>query len=159
MNLIKLFQTAIFVSVIYFAQIAQAADPHISIYSTKGTFDDVKDNVVFAINGLGLVINNTSHVGEMLERTGRDLGIGEPIYLKAEALEFCSATISRNMMVADPRNIIFCPFIISIYVLPKEPDKVYIAYRKPEIIGSPQSKKALIAVDQLLNGIITEALK
>ena len=159
MSLLQLFKTGIFVSFMFFAQISQAEDPHMAIYSTKGTFDDVKDNVVFAINGLGLVINNTSHIGEMLERTGKELGIGEPIYLKAEALEFCSATVSRNMMEADPRNIVFCPFIISIYVLPKEPEKVYIAYRKPEIVGSPQSQKALKAVDQLLNGIISEALK
>lgn len=159
MNLVRLFKTGIFVSLLFFIQMAHAAEPHLAIYSTKGTFDDVKDNVVFAINGLGMVINNTSHIGEMLERTGRDLGIDKSIYLKAEALEFCSATISRNMMEADPRNIVFCPFVISIYVLPKELDKVYIAYRKPEIIGSPKSKKALKAVDQLLNGIIIEALK
>lgn len=159
MNLLRLFRTSLFAAFVFFIQNAHSADAHMALYSTKGTFEDVKDNVVFAINGLGLVINNTSHVGEMLERTGKDLGIGEPIYLKAEALEFCSATISRNMMEADPKNIVFCPFIITIYVLPKEPEKVYIAYRKPEIVGSLQSKKALKAVDQLLKGIVTEALK
>ncbi|TCV86729.1 DUF302 domain-containing protein [Sulfurirhabdus autotrophica] len=159
MNLLRLFRTGFFIASVFLIQNAHAADAHMALYSTKGTFEDVKDNVVFAINGLGLVINNTSHVGEMLERTGKDLGIGEPIYLKAEALEFCSATISRNMMEADPKNIVFCPFIITIYVLPKEPEKVYIAYRKPEIVGSPQSKKALKAVDQLLKGIVSEALK
>lgn len=136
-----------------------AAEPHVAVFTANGDFDDVKDNIVFAINGRGLVINNTSHIGEMLERTGRDLGVGKQIYLKAESLEFCSATVSRKMMEADPHNIIFCPYIISVYVLPADPKKIYVAYRKPDIAGTPQSQEALKAVDDLLTGIISEALK
>lgn len=129
-----------------------------AVYTSKDDFDTVKDNIVFAINGRGMVINNTSHIGEMLERTGRDLGAARQVYLKAEALEFCSATVSRKMMEADPRNIIYCPYIIAIYVLPNEPATTYVSFRRPDAAGSVQSRQALKEVDNLLNDIIKEAL-
>ena len=156
-RLIKRF--ALFVMILAFPLCSYAAGSHMKVFTTTGDFDDVKDNIVFAINGLGMIINNTSHIGEMLDRTGQDLGSAKKIYLKAEALEFCSATVSRNMMEADPDNIVFCPYIISIYVLPNDSSKVYVAYRKPEITGSARSRKALKAVDTLLTDIIKEALK
>lgn len=137
---------------------AYGGDSHMALFSTKGSFQDVKDNIEFAITNRGMVINTTSHVGEMLERTGKDLGATKQIFSQAEGLEFCSATVSRRMMEADPRNIVFCPYIIYIYVLPKEPGKVYVAYRKPQPVGSADSRNALKAVDKLLYDIIQEAL-
>jgi len=98
-------------------------------------------------------------VGEMLKRTGKDLGDTKQIFLEAEALEFCSAVVSRKMMEADPENIVFCPYIISVYVLPEKPNEVRIAYRKPQLVGSPASQKALKEVDDLLNSIVQEALQ
>jgi uncharacterized protein (DUF302 family) len=141
------------------AQGALAAGKPMVTYTTKGTFDDVKDNILFAIGNRGMVINATSHISDMLERTGKDLGATKQVYIKAENLEFCSATVSRKMMEADPHNIVFCPYIISIYVLPQEPDKVYISYRKPEAVGTRQSREALKDVEKLLDGIIKEALE
>lgn len=138
---------------------AWAAGSHMSLHKTKGTFDDVKDNVAFAITSRGLVINNVSHIGAMLERTGKALGDTKQVFLHAQALEFCSATVSREMMEADPHNIVFCPYVIAIYVLPGKPDTVYVSYRKPDPVGSPQSVKALEAVDKLLDGIVRDALQ
>jgi len=132
---------------------------HMSISISQGSFEDVREAVEMAITGRGFVINNVSHVGEMLERTGKDLGAAKQIFLKAEALEFCSATVSRKMMEADPDNIIFCPFIISIYVLPEKPNEVRVAYRNTLITGSPASQKALKAVNELLADIIREAMQ
>lgn len=111
------------------------------------------------LTGRGFVINNVSHVGDMLERTGKDLGNSKQIFIKAEALEFCSATVSRKMMEADPDNIVFCPYIISIYVLPNKPNEVRVAFRKTQLVGSPASQKALMEVNALLSGIIKEALE
>lgn len=138
---------------------AFAGKDYMASYAVKGTFEEVRDNIVFTINGRGMVINNVSHIGEMLERTGKDLGASKQIFLNAESLEFCSATVSRNMMEADPHNIVFCPYIINIYVLPDDPKTVHITFRKPDLVGSVQSKKALKAVEDLLNGIIQEAIK
>jgi uncharacterized protein (DUF302 family) len=113
--------------------------------------------VEMAITNRGLVVNNVSHVGEMLARTGKDLGDGKQVFIKAEALEFCSAVVSRKMMEADPDNIVFCPYVISVYVVPGKPHEVRIAYRKPQITGSPASQQALKAVDELLSGIVKDA--
>jgi len=128
------------------------------VYETDGSFDDVRAFTELAITGRGMVINNVSHIGNMLKRTGKDIGADKQVYAKAEALEFCSATVSRHMMEADPRNIVFCPYIIAIYTLPNKPGKVFVAYRRPPALGTPASRKALSDVEQLLDGIVKEAI-
>ncbi len=54
----------------------------------KGTFEDVRDRVAFAIEAEGLVLNYTAHIGDMLERTGRDVGATRRVFDKAQMLEF-----------------------------------------------------------------------
>lgn len=135
-----------------------AETDYIKVYTVKGKFADVKDDVVMAIQDEGLVVNNTSYIGKMLDRTGKDLGFKKKIYLHAQAVEFCSATVSRKTMEANPHNIVFCPYVILIYELPKEPGKIYIAFRRPDIVGSAASKKSLKAVETLLDKIIKEAV-
>ena len=139
--------------------VALAEGTHMSVFTKQGSFAEAREAVEMAITGRGFVINNVSHVGEMLERTGKDLGGGKQIFLKAEALEFCSATVSRKMMEVDPDNIVFCPYIIAIYVLPEKPGEVRVAYRKTQMVGSPSSQKALKAVNELLSEIIQEAMQ
>ncbi len=141
------------------SQFARAEANHMEIFTQKGTFADVKEAVEMAIAGRGFVINTVSHVGDMLERTGKDLGRGKQVFIKAESLEFCSATVSRRMMEADPDNIVFCPYIISIYVLPSKPDEVRVAYRKTQMVGTKESQAALKAVNDLLTDIIKEAIQ
>jgi hypothetical protein len=53
-----------------------------------------------------------SHVGEMLNRTGGDVGSDEMIFDDADIFLFCSAAISRRVMEADPMNIVHCPYSI-----------------------------------------------
>ncbi len=130
-----------------------AADEGASVVAAKGSFADVKDDLVTAIEQRGLVINSTSHVGDMLERTGRDLGKTKRIYDQAEVVEFCSATVSRAMMEADPHNLVYCPYTIAIYTLPGKPGVVYLAHRK-----YPRSA-ALKPVADLLDGIVADASK
>lgn len=141
------------------ATAAQAAAPGIVIHSTQAQFEEVKERAVMAVENRGMVLNYTAHVGDMLDRTGKDMGRERRVYAHAEVLEFCSAALSRDTMEADPRNIVFCPYTIAIYALPKEPGKVYLSYRKPVAIGSGQSIKALRAVEKLLEDIVREALK
>lgn len=138
---------------------AMAEESDRVVRTKTGNYDDVRDAVEMAITDRGFVVNNVSHVGEMLARTGKDLGATKTIFLKAEVLEFCSAVISRNMMEADPDNIVDCPYTISVYVVPDKPGEVKVAYRKPQIVGSPASQKALEAVDKLLSGIVQDALQ
>lgn len=136
-----------------------AAQPDVALFTAKGSFDGVKERVVMAIENRGLVINYTARIGDMLERTGKDIGRVAPIYGKAELVEFCSARVSRDTMEADPHNIVYCPYAIAIYTLPREQGTVYVSYRKPGMVGAPPSLKALRAVDTLLDGIVREAVK
>ncbi len=139
--------------------VAGAAGTHRVTYSTNNDFDTTKTLLVEALTSRGLVVSSTSHVGEMLERTGRDLGAARQIFLKAEALEFCSATLSRKMMEADPHNIVFCPYIIAIYVVPKEPNKTYLSFRRHEPVGNRASRESLRELDKLLRTLIEEAIQ
>ena len=77
---------------------ALAAGDYMVVSTKTGSFDNVRDDVEMAITDRGMVVNNVSHVGEMLERTGKDLGDTKKIFLKAEALEFCSAVVSLSLI-------------------------------------------------------------
>jgi len=123
----------------------------------RGSFDDVKQMLVLAIENRGLVVNHESQVGEMLERTGRDIGASKRIYEKAELVEFCSASLSRQVMEADPRLLAFCPFGIGIYTLPGEAGTVHLVYRRPRLEGDGKAAQTLQQVDQLLRDILQEA--
>lgn len=139
---------------------AGPAEPdHLRLYTVKRNFDTVKEDIEIAITNRGLVIDHTSHIGAMLERTGRDLGATRPIYGNAGSMQFCSATISRRTMEADPTNIVFCPYIIVYYTLHDDPRTVYVGYRRPQNPGAdPASKATLAEVEKLLDGIVREAL-
>ena len=130
---------------------------YMKLYTVEGEFEDVRQDIEMAITDRGMVINSVSRIGNMLARTGQDLGAGKKIFKQAEALEFCSATVSRRMMETDPHNIVFCPYIIAIYTLPSEKDKVYVAFRRPLPVGSKESKQSLQAVEKLLEEIIADA--
>ncbi|MCW9024421.1 MAG: DUF302 domain-containing protein [Gammaproteobacteria bacterium] len=134
-------------------------EDYMRLYSVEGNFEDVREDLELAITARGMIINNVSHIGNMLARTRKDVGSGKQIFVQAEALEFCSSVISRKMMEADPHNIIFCPYIISVYSLPAEKDKVYLAYRRPLAVGSAASKKALQAVEDLLASIVADVVE
>lgn len=129
------------------------AQGQVEVVSVKGGFADIKDNLTQAIEGRGLVVSYTAQVGEMLERTAADLGANRRVYGNGEVLEFCSAKLSRQMMEADPRNLIYCPYSIAIYTVPDQPGQVFIA-RKPMPAG-----EVFAPIDQLLKDIVAEAAR
>jgi uncharacterized protein (DUF302 family) len=141
------------------SQTAMADGAHMAVFTKQGSYADVREAVEQAITGRGFVINNVSHVGDMLARTGKDLGGTKQVFLHAEAFEFCSATVSRRMMETDPDNIVFCPYIIAIYVVPQKPKEVRVAFRKTQMVGSKASQESLKAVNDLLTEIIREAVE
>ena len=82
-------------------------------YPFDGSVEDADFVVSSAIQDEGLVIDYVSNVGAMLERTGADLGLGaSPVGDGAKSYLFCSATISREVMEADPMNIAYCPYAV-----------------------------------------------
>jgi uncharacterized protein (DUF302 family) len=130
-------------------------------YTKEAKFEDVRDDLVTAITGRGLVVDHTSHIAQMLDRTGADLGTTKKIYGVDQGItfSFCSASASRKTMEADVHNIVFCPYTISVYSTVDAPKKVYVAYRRPQSAGSSAaSKAALHEVEMLLDGIAREAL-
>lgn len=133
--------------------LSAAANEGASVVTAQGKFADVKDDLIAAIQQRGLVVNYIAHVGDMLERTGHDLGKSKRIYEQAEVVEFCSATASRAMMEADPQNLVYCPYTIALYTLPGKPGVVYLAHRKYP------GNAALDPVTKLLDGIIADASK
>ena len=128
------------------------------LYVTEGTFDDVKENVDLAITGQGLVVNNIATVGEMLETTGRDLGATRQVYVHGDVFEFCSATLSREMLEADQFNLVFCPYTIQVFEIPEQPGRIFVGYRRPAISGNEASRAALQKVEALLETIVGDAL-
>lgn len=119
-------------------------------YSTNESFSDVAFAVESAIVGRGLVVDHVSHVGDMLERTRADVGSDVVLFDKAEVYTFCSATVSRRVMEADPMNIVFCHY--GIFVAQKAgSDEVLVGFR-----GYPEG--AMQEVQGLLDGIAREAV-
>lgn len=141
---------------------AHAASPektkYRATYTVSAKFEEVREQVISAIGNQGLKVNNISYIGKMLIRTGKDLGFKEKIYIKGQAFEFCSATVSRETMAADPHNIIFCPYIVQVYELAKQPGTIYLSYRRPIPVGNKRSKASLVAVEKLLDKIIEDAV-
>ena len=135
------------------AAVALGQSDYAQVVKVNGNFDDIKDSLVLAIERQGLVINSTSHVGSMLERTGRDIGNDKRIYKNAEVIEFCSAKVSRAVMETDPKAIVLCPYSISIYTLPGKAETVFLAYRKFPIDASVKH-----AAD-LVEGIVEDAIR
>lgn len=114
-----------------------------------GSFEDATFAVESAIVGQGLVIDYTSHVGDMLNRTGKDVGSGAVIFDNADIFIFCSAVVSRQVMEADPANIVHCPY--GIFVTEKD-GAVTIGHR--DYPDGPMQ-----AVEDLLKGIVAEAVE
>jgi uncharacterized protein (DUF302 family) len=116
----------------------------------SSSFEDARDAITTAIENRGLVVNYTSHIADMLQRTGADIGASRQIFGQAEIIEFCSASLSRRMMEADPHNIVLCPFAIAIYTLPGEKNSTWVSYRQPQGVAAK-------LIGPLLQAIAAEA--
>ena len=143
--------------------VAVAADkvketPAQMLYVTEGAFEEVKENIDLAITDQGLVINSIATVGDMLESTGKDLGATRQVYVHGDIFEFCSATLSREMLEADQFNLVYCPYTIQVFEIPEQPGRIFVGYRRPDITGSEASRAALQKVEALLDTIVNEAL-
>jgi uncharacterized protein (DUF302 family) len=125
-----------------------AAEDSAVVHVFDGSFEDAAFAVETAIVGRGLVIDYVSHTGEMLNRTGADVGSEVALFDAADIYVFCSAVLSRKVMEADPMNIAHCPY--GIFVAERE-GQVMVGHRTyPE--GPMQE------VEALLESIVVEAV-
>lgn len=119
-------------------------------YAFDGSFDDATFAVENAIIGKGLVIDYVSHTGDMLNRTGADVGSDVEIFAAADIFLFCSAQVSREVMEVDHMNIAHCPY--GIFVAERDGD-VMVGYRNfPD--GEMQKVQALL--DEITKDAIGE---
>lgn len=123
------------------------ADDQAITFDYDGTFEDATFAIEDAIVSKGLVIDYRSHTGEMLERTRTDVGSDVVLFDAADVFLFCSAVVSRQVMEADPANIVHCPY--SIYVA-DQAGKVTIGFH--DYPDGPMQ-----AVEDLLTEIVEEA--
>jgi uncharacterized protein (DUF302 family) len=120
----------------------------VTTYKIEGSFEDATFAVESAIVGRGLVIDYVSHVGEMLSRTGGDVGSDTHLFDAANVFLFCSAVTSRNVMENDLMNIAYCPY--GIFVADTG-DDVMVGFR-----NFPDG--AMQEVQALLDDIVQEAV-
>ncbi len=99
------------------------------LYEYDGSFDDATFETTEAIIGQGLKIDYVSHVGDMLARTKADVGGEKDIFANAEIYVFCSATISRRVMEADPLNVVHCPYNVFVIQMAGDNGKTYVGHR------------------------------
>ena len=140
---------AVFFTLLSLLTVAIAEESRVT-RAVKGNFADIREALVIAVENHGLVLNPSSHIGEMLERTGASIGARKKIFEQAEIIQFCSAGLSRQVMEANPHDIVLCPFSISIYTLPGQSGTTWVSYRKP---FGPSAR----IIERLLQEIVAEA--
>jgi uncharacterized protein (DUF302 family) len=118
-------------------------------YPFDGSFDDAAFAVESAIVGRGLVIDYVSHVGDMLNRTGADVGSDVDLFAAANVFLFCSAVVSRRVMEVNPMNLAHCPY--GVFVAERD-GAVMVGYRTYPA-GEMQEVQAL------LDSIVQEAVQ
>ena len=152
--MLKTLLNALIGAVLLAADGVNAGESPYAVYKSQESFEDVMQGLKMAIEEQGLYINNMMHMGEMLERTGKDLGDEQQLYLKAESIEFCSAINSRKMIAENPHRIVNCPFIMSVYTLPQEPETVYIVHRR---LNLGDDSPVMQEVEAMLEGLAEAA--
>ena len=121
-----------------------------------GKYSDTLEAVKEIIKSKGINIAHTLPPSDMLGRTGPAFGVTKPILKDGEIIEFCSAKVSHQLIMANPENIVLCPFVISVYVLSEDPANVRMTYRMPHVIDEA-SQTAVDAMNELVIAIIEEA--
>ncbi|MEC7762211.1 MAG: DUF302 domain-containing protein [Pseudomonadota bacterium] len=131
-----------------FAATAAWAEGPATTYTYDGGFDDAAFALENAIIGKGLVIDYVTHTGDMLARTGVDVGSDVTLFEAADVYLFCSAIVSREVMEADPMNLAFCPY------------GIFVAEREGEVMLGYQNypEGPMQQVQALLDEIVQEAL-
>jgi uncharacterized protein (DUF302 family) len=129
----------------------------ITLYEAKASFDEARQDLEDSIVNRGYVIDYNAKIGDMLERTGGDVGATRKIYSNAETMQFCSAVLSRKAMEAEPSNIAYCPYALFVYAKADVPGASVVGFRRLSETGSESSRAALREINAVLDDIAREA--
>ncbi len=119
-------------------------------------YEDVRSNLIDAIEEKALNISKIYHASDMLNRTKDSVKNAKNIYQKAEIIEFCSAKISHQLTLANHLNIAFCPFKIALYSLTKSPKQTHIIYTQLKPIDKASIKPSAEA-NKLIESLVESA--
>lgn len=114
-------------AVFYFA--TPLAAQNMTSQTVPEPLGDIEFALENAILDMGLAIDFISYSGAMLERTRVDVGSDVVLFTGATIYNFCSATVSRQVIEADLNNIIYCPYSIFAYSTPDRPDETIIGHQ------------------------------
>ena len=123
------------------------------IYSVTGEYEDVKADLVAAIESRGIVISSVAHAASMLQRTSEAVGAVGKAYDRADILLFCKADLTYQLTIKNPHNLVLCPYSVSVYTLAGDWEHVYLGIRAPE-----QNVPEYAAVHHLLVDIVNETI-
>jgi len=127
-----------------------AAAQDAKFYAYDGKFEDAAFELESAIVDRGLVVDYVSHVGEMLKRTKDDVDGAKDIFKNADIFLFCSAVLSREVMEADPDNLVHCPY--KIFVMEKaDGSGVQVGY--PMMPDGPM-KRVESLLDEIASSVV-----
>jgi uncharacterized protein (DUF302 family) len=127
-----------------------------TVYQSEEPFEDVIDNIKMAIEERGMLVSGVLHISDMLNRTGPDLGYGK-VFEKAESVEFCSASLSHKMVQVAPENLTVCPFTIAVFAKAGQPGRLFVAYRRPQLLGKAEAVTHEII--EMLDGIVKDSIE
>ncbi len=136
---------------------ARADNSSIKSYVFEASYEDAVFDLGEALTNKGLVIDHKAHVVNMLNRTAKDVGATKTVYKQGEVIEFCSASLSRAAMEADPLNMAFCPYSMFVFETTANPGKVTVGFKILNGASNPASKKVLDAVNKLMDDMVREA--
>lgn len=130
----------------------------VTSYETDASFDQARQDLTDAIVNRGYVIDYEAFVGEMLARTGEDVGAEKAIFEEGRAniMQFCSAVLSRKAMEADVMNLAFCPYGLFVYEDAAAAGTVTVGFRRLDEVGPDESKAALAEINAVLDEIAKE---
>ncbi|SMN16179.1 hypothetical protein CRYPA_46 [uncultured Candidatus Thioglobus sp.] len=130
-----------------------------NVYHASDMLKRTKNEVFNLTNIYSKVSSNIKTVLSMpiikIENTDKTIGI-KNIYKNAEIIEFCSAKISHELVLANPDNIALCPFKIAIYSLNSHPDQTHIVYTKLNPLDK-KSIKPTAKANELILSLVMDA--
>ena len=135
----------------------RAENSTIKSYVFEATYEDAIFDLGEALTNKGLVIDHTANVANMLNRTAKDVGATKTIYKQGQVLEFCSTILSRAAMEADALNMAFCPYSMFVFETTDKPGKITVGYKVLNGARNEASRKALDAVNKLMDEMVREA--
>jgi uncharacterized protein (DUF302 family) len=121
-------------------------------------YQDVREDLLMAIEAQGFVVGAIGDLGGMLTRSAPDFG-HKPIYLAAEYFNFCPTAMAHELVAVDPTNLAYCPFQMFLYEAVAKPGTIVVGYRHPGVDGNAATRAILARAEQVFAGIAKAAVK